>query len=118
MNRLKHKKLNRGLRKSRIRKSVIGTNERPRLAVFVSNRNITAQLVDDDAGKTIAYVTTVGEKAAGNTMTKRAEWVGTEVAKKAVASKHKKIVLDRSGKRYHGRVKALADAARKVGLEF
>lgn len=118
MNRLAHKRHNRLLRKNRIRKTVVGTDERPRLAVFISNRNVTAQLINDELGKTIVYVTSAGQKNAGANMTERAAWVGAEIAEKSLAAKHKKIVLDRSAKLYHGRIKALAEAARKAGLEF
>jgi len=118
MTRLTDKLRNRTLRKNRIRAVVSGTAERPRLSVHISNRHVSAQLIDDVAGKTLAYVSTVGKKDASGTMTERAEWVGTEIAKKAKASKLKSVVFDRSGKLYHGRTKALADAARKAGLEF
>jgi large subunit ribosomal protein L18 len=118
MNKLAHKLLNRGLRKSRVRSTVSGTTERPRLSVTISNRHITAQVIDDTAHKTLAYVSTVGTKAAKGSMTERAEWVGTEVAKKAKAAKVSAVVFDRGGRIYHGRVQALADAARKAGLEF
>lgn len=118
MNKLAHKLLNRGLRKNRVRATVSGTTERPRLSVFVSNRHITAQVIDDTQHKTVAYVSTVGTKAAKGSMTERAEWVGTEIAKKAKAAKVNAVVFDRGGRIYHGRVQALADAARKAGLEF
>jgi large subunit ribosomal protein L18 len=118
MDRLAHKRQNKILRKSRIRKRVTGTSDRLRLAVYVSNRNVTAQLINDEQGKTVVYVTSTGQKNAGSAMTEKAAWVGTELAKKAIASKHKKVVLDRGGKLYHGRVNALAEAARKAGLEF
>ena len=117
---LAHKLMNRNLRKARIRSKVSGTAERPRLSVFVSNLHVTAQLIDDDSSRTLAYVTTVGQKkAAGSgSMTDKAAWVGQEIAKQASAHKIKSVVFDRSGKLYHGRVAALADAARKAGLEF
>jgi len=88
------------------------------LSVFVSNVHITAQIIDDSTHKTLIYVTTVGQKSLKGTMTEKAEWVGTEIAKKAKSSKINKVVLDRGGKLYHGRVAKLADAARKEGLEF
>lgn len=118
MNKLAHKLQNLSLRKNRVRSVVSGTAERPRLSVYVSNRHITAQLIDDDKGKTLAYVSTVGQKAATGTLTERAAWVGAEVAKKAKSVKVHKVVFDRNGRLYHGRVKALADAARNAGLEF
>lgn len=118
MNRLVNKVSTLARRKHRIRKTIIGTTERPRLSVFVSNKHVSAQLIDDSKHHTIASVTTVGQKAATGTMTARAEWVGTEIAKKAKAAKVKAVVFDRNGNLYHGRVKALADAARAGGLEF
>jgi large subunit ribosomal protein L18 len=118
MNNLQHKLQNKLLRKNRIRSVVHGTTDRPRLSVFVSNSHITAQVIDDSTGKTLAYVSTVGNKAAKGTMTERAELVGSDIAKKAKSLKIKQIAFDRGGKLYHGRVKALAEAARKEGLEF
>lgn len=118
MNKLAHKVQNSLLRKSRVRARVSGDGARPRLSVFVSNRHVTAQVIDDDTSKTIAYVSTVGAKAAKGSMTERAAWVGEEIAKKAKAAKVKAVVFDRGSRIYHGRVKALADAARNAGLEF
>lgn len=106
------------LRKNRIRSKVSGTTERPRLTVFISNLNVSAQIIDDVKGITLASSTTVSNKTAGKTMTEKAEWVGADIAKKAIAKKVKKVVLDRNGKLYHGRVAALADSARKAGLEL
>jgi large subunit ribosomal protein L18 len=117
MNRIAHKLQNMARRKHRIRASVSGTTQRPRLSVFVSNQHVSAQIIDDTKHHTIAAVSTVGQKVEG-TMTARAEWVGTEIAKKAKTAKIKTVVFDRGGKQYHGRVKALADAARAGGLEF
>lgn len=118
MNNLAHKLLNRGLRKNRVRATVSGTTERPRLSVTISNRHITAQVIDDTKHQTVAFVSTVGSKAAKGSMTERAEWVGSEIAKKAKAAKVSAVVFDRGSRIYHGRVQALADAARKAGLEF
>ena len=118
MNNLTHKLQNRAQRKNRIRKMVSGTAERPRLSVYVSNLHVSAQVIDDAAGKTIAAVSTVGQKTATGTMTEKAAWVGEQIAKKAKAAKVKTVVFDRGGKVYHGRVRALADAARNGGLEF
>jgi len=118
MNNLAHKLQNRLLRKGRVRSRISGTSARPRLSVFVSNKHITAQLIDDETHATIAYVSTVGTKAAKGSMTERATWVGEEIAKKSKAAKVKVVVFDRGAHAYHGRVKALADAARKNGLEF
>jgi large subunit ribosomal protein L18 len=115
---LAHKLKNRAQRKGRIRSKVTGSAARPRLSVFISNLHITAQLIDDDAGKTLGYATTVGQKALKGTMTEKAIWVGDAIAKQAKTAKVKTIVFDRGGNLYHGRVAALADAARKAGLEF
>jgi large subunit ribosomal protein L18 len=118
MNNLAHKLRNQALRKHRVRATVSGTAERPRLSVHVSNQHVIAQLIDDVAGKTIAYASTVGNKAAKGTMVERAATVGEDIAKKAKAAKVKTVVFDRGNRLYHGRVKALADAARNAGLEF
>lgn len=117
-NQLAHKLQNRQQRKGRVRAVVSGTAKRPRLNVYVSNTHISAQLIDDVAGKTMVAVTTVGQKSLKGSMTEKAVWVGEEVAKQAKAAKVKSVVFDRGGKLYHGRVAALADAARKAGLEF
>lgn len=118
MNRIAHKLHNLGLRKRRIRSVVSGTPERPRLSVHVSNLHVTAQVIDDTAHKTLAFVSTVGKKDLPKNMTEKAAWVGAEIAKKAKAAKVKKVAFDRGGRAFHGRVKALADAARNAGLEF
>lgn len=117
MNNLAHKIQNAARRAHRVRSRITGTAERPRMAVNISNLHITAQLIDDQAGKTLAYATTVGQKVDGN-MTAKAKWVGASIAKKAKTAKVTKVVLDRSNKKYHGRIKALAEAAREGGLEF
>jgi large subunit ribosomal protein L18 len=118
MNRLA-KILNRSqMRAKRVRSTVSGTPERPRLSISISNRHISAQIIDDTKHTTLAAITTVGNKDAKGTMSDKAEWVGTEIAKKAVTKKIKKIAFDRNGRLYHGRVQKLADAARKSGLEF
>lgn len=118
MNTLAHKLHNARQRKGRVRAVVSGTAERPRLNVHVSNLHISAQLIDDTNQKTVAQATTVGQKALKGTMTEKAVWVGQEIAKQAKTAKVKTVVFDRGGKLYHGRVAALADAARKAGLEF
>ena len=104
-------------RAKRTRAKIHGTSERPRLTVHFSNQNITAQVIDDDKKVTLAYATTVGAKATGS-MTEKAEKIGTEIAKKAKTAKVKKVVFDRGAKLYAGRMSALAEAARKEGLEF
>lgn len=118
MSNLASKQKNQALRKNRIRSVVNGTPDRPRLSVFVSARHISAQLIDDTTHKTVAAVSTAGQKAATGTLTEKAAWVGSEIATKAKTAKVNKVVFDRNGRQYHGRVKALADAAREKGLEF
>lgn len=113
-----HKLQNRQQRRGRIRSVVSGSADRPRLSVHVSNLHVSAQLVDDVAGKTLGHATTVGQKSLKGSMTDKAAWVGEQIAAQAKAKKIKAVVFDRGGKLYHGRVAALADAARKAGLEF
>jgi len=104
-------------RQNRTRSRLFGTTERPRLSVSVSNQNVIAQIINDTEGKTLAYATTVGAKVEGS-LAKKAEWVGAEIAKAAKSAKIKHIVFDRGDKKYHSRLDALAQAARKGGLEF
>ena len=104
-------------RAKRTRAKIHGTAERPRLSVHFSNLHITAQIVDDDKKTTLAYATTVGVKMTG-TKTEKAAKIGAEIAKKAKKTKIEKVVFDRGSKLYAGRMSALADAARKEGLEF
>jgi large subunit ribosomal protein L18 len=118
MDKLKHKLQNRSLRQARVRSKVSGTADKPRLSVSISNLHITAQIIDDSKHQTLAYVSTVGKKAATGTMVEKAAWVGTEIAKQAKAKKITAVVFDRGSKLYHGRVAALAEAARNAGLEF
>jgi large subunit ribosomal protein L18 len=110
------------VRHLRLRKKVAGTPERPRLAVHFSGQHIYAQVIDDDGGKTIAAVNTT-EKAFTEEKTSRANVdtavkVGKLVAERAKSKNINKVVFDRGGSIYHGKVKALADAAREGGLEF
>lgn len=114
---LAHKLLNRSLRKGRVRARITGTADRPRLTVTISNLHVNAQLIDDVAGKTLASATTVGTKQTG-TKTEQCAWVGSEIGKLAIKLKIKHVVFDRNGRAYAGRLSALADAARKEGLEF
>lgn len=114
---LAKKLLNKSLRKNRVRSKVTGTAQRPRLTVTISNKHISAQLIDDVAQHTLASATTVGTKQAG-TMSEQAAIVGADVAKKAKKAKITTVVFDRNGRQYAGRLSALADAARKEGLEF
>ena len=104
-------------RAKRTRAKIHGTAERPRLSVNFSNQHIVAQIIDDDKGVTLAYATTVGSKMTGSKVEK-AEKIGTEIAKKAKSAKIFKVVFDRGSKLYAGRMHALAEAARKEGLEF
>lgn len=117
MDRLASKRQNTSRRAHRVRTVVQGTTERPRLSVHISNLHITAQIVDDSQGKTLAYATTVGKGLSGS-RTEKADAIGKEIAAKAKKAKVKKVAFDRGARQYHGRVKALADAARKEGLEF
>lgn len=105
--------------KKRIRKSVNGTSERPRLAVYRSNKEIYAQIIDDLSGKTLFAANSVNNEAAhkGNKV-EQATVVGKEIAEKAKAAGVSSVVFDRSGYLYHGRIKSLADAAREAGLNF
>jgi large subunit ribosomal protein L18 len=100
----------------RVRKSVQGTAERPRLVVFRSLKHITAQLVDDDAARTLATVTSV--KAGEGKKSEKSLEVGKQIAAIAKDKGISKVVFDRGGYQYHGRVKAVADGAREGGLEF
>ena len=109
--------MNRIHRAKRTRAKIHGTADRPRLSVFFSNQHIVAQIINDDDGKTLVYATTVGSKLTG-TKTEKAAKIGEEIAKKAKTAKIKKVVFDRGSKLYAGRMGALADAARKEGLEF
>jgi len=106
-------------RHRRVRKKVAGTAQRPRLAVFRSNRGIFAQLVDDDTGRTLASASWLAlRKGFKGTKTEQAAEVGKLLAKNAKAADIGEVVFDRGGFLYHGRVKALADAAREGGLRF
>ena len=111
------KKQNLALRKGRVRAKISGTAERPRLTVTISNFHVSAQIIDDVAQKTLVSATTVGSKAKG-TKTELAAKIGAEIAKKAKKAKINTVVFDRNGRQYAGRLHALADAARKEGLEF
>ena len=104
-------------RKLRVRKIVKGSQQRPRLAVHISNMHITAQIVDDSQSKTLAYATSIGQKLEG-TMSDKATKIGEQIAQKAIKLKISKVAYDRGAKKYHGRVSNLAGAARKAGLEF
>lgn len=107
-------------RHRRVRKGVRGTPERPRLSVFRSSRHMAAQIIDDTAGVTLASASTLEPdlRAASGGNVAAAAGVGTVVAERALGAGITAVVFDRGGYRYHGRVAALADAARRAGLEF
>jgi large subunit ribosomal protein L18 len=107
-------------RHDRIRLHLAGTDVRPRLAVFRSINHIYAQIIDDASGRTLAAASTVEKELKGSTQTKSEEAavVGKLVAERAKAAGIERVVFDRAGFRYHGRIKSLADAAREAGLEF
>ena len=107
--------------KYRIRKKLRGTEERPRMVVFRSNKQIYTQLIDDTAGKTILSVSSLEKEVADKkdmNKTDQAKMVGKLAAAKSVKAGYQQVVFDRNGYLYHGRVKALADAAREAGLKF
>jgi large subunit ribosomal protein L18 len=108
----------RARRHKRVRKHAFGTAERPRLVIFRSNRGISAQLVDDNAGKTLAAASFLNVRAAKGTKTDQAAAVGKLLADNAKKAGVKAVIFDRGGYLYHGRVRALAEAAREGGLEF
>ena len=111
------RKVNRLKRHQRVRVHVNGTPERPRLAVYRSLNHLYAQLIDDAGSRTLAAASTVELKAKGNGVAEAAQ-VGKSIAAKAKAAGVTSVVFDRGGFLYHGRIKALADAAREAGLEF
>ncbi|MEM9064146.1 MAG: 50S ribosomal protein L18 [Planctomycetota bacterium] len=120
MNKQKLKQVRKQRRRIGIRKVVSGTPERPRLAVFRSLNHIYVQVIDDLAGKTLASASTrdkaFGGESGGNA--EAAKKVGAMIAERAKGAGVEKVVFDRGGTRYHGRIKALADAAREGGLSF
>jgi large subunit ribosomal protein L18 len=107
-------------RHDRIRLRLEGTESRPRLAVFRSNIHIYAQVIDDGTGKTLAAASTVEKELRGSksTKTEEAAVVGRLIAERAKTAGVERVVFDRAGFRYHGRIKSLADAAREAGLDF
>ena len=108
----------RGRVHSRIRRKLAGTPERPRLNVYRSLNHIYAQVIDDSKGETIASASTLASKIDGGGNVAAAKQVGKLVAEQAIEKGVKKVVFDRGGYLYHGRIKALADAAREAGLDF
>ncbi|MET0411833.1 MAG: 50S ribosomal protein L18 [Polyangiaceae bacterium] len=109
-------------RRARIRNKISGSEERPRLSVFRSARHIYAQVVDDTKGSTLAYASTLSRDLKGtlesDSKTEAAKKVGALIAKMCLERKVERVVFDRNGFLYHGRIKALADAAREAGLDF
>ena len=121
MNISKERRVARKKRQTRVRKKVTGSVERPRLCVFRSSKHIYAQIIEDVSGKTLVAASTVAKDAtdrkySGNV--EAAKLVGKQIAEKALAKDIKQVVFDRNGFLYHGRIKALADAAREAGLTF
>jgi large subunit ribosomal protein L18 len=121
-NRIKIKRQARIHRHARIRTIVNGTGNKPRLSVFRSLNHIYTQIIDDSKGHTLVSVSTLEKEVRstlnGKKKTEKAELIGNLVAKRALEKGIKSIVFDRGGYNYHGRIKALAEAARKAGLEF
>ena len=115
---LKTKPQSRLRRRRRVRAKVRGTAERPRLSVYRSNRGVFAQLVDDDAGRTVAAVNWTESDLRGMSRMEQAKRAGELLAKRAGEAGVRGCVFDRGGYRYHGRVRALAEAAREAGLRF
>ena len=112
------KNISRVRRHARVRAKISGTAACPRLCVYRSNKNIEAQLIDDDKRVTLVASSSMELKLENGSNVEAASKVGADIAKKAQTKKIKKVVFDRSGYIYHGRVKALAEAAREAGLEF
>ena len=119
-----NKKAKRNIRHLKVRKKVVGSKDKPRLVVFRSNKNIYAQIIDDQDAKTLAASSSVKMKSlskSGSAQTKKinqAEQVGQILAQLAIKKKITNVVFDRGGNKYHGRIKALADGAKKGGLKF
>lgn len=112
----------RKIRHRRVRRKVTGTTSRPRLCIFRSLNHVRAQLIDDSVGQTLVSMSTLDSQVKGKSdglgKSKKAELVGTVLAEAALDKGIKTVVFDRGGYKYHGRIKALAEAARKAGLEF
>ena len=111
----KQRKISRDNRHARVRKKVQGTNARPRLSVFRSNRYIYVQVISDESGRTLAAATSM---ATGKGNLVSAQQVGRDIAERCKQLSIAEVVFDRGGYKYHGRVRALADAAREAGLKF
>ena len=118
MNKNTDKQIRRIRRRADIRKRVIGTPERPRLCIYKSLNHFYAQVIDDLAGKTLAAASSASKGGGKTGNSESAAKVGSQLAEKAKAAGVKQVVFDRGGFKFHGRVKAFAEAARKAGLEF
>lgn len=118
MDRIKVKQQRHDRRKIGIRKRIVGTPERPRLSVYRSLQHMYAQVIDDLNGKTLAAASTQTEKGGSSGNVEAAKAVGKAIAEKAKAAGVNQVAFDRNGFRYHGRVKAVADAAREAGLQL
>lgn len=112
------KNVSRVRRHARVRAKISGTASKPRLCIYRSNKNIEAQIIDDVKGVTLVSSSSMSLKITNGNNVEGAKLVGKDIAEKALAKKIKTIVFDRSGYIYHGRVKALAEAAREAGLAF
>lgn len=122
MDRSKEKYIARHKRKRRVRQKIVGTRQRPRLSVFRSLKHIYAQIIDDEAGNTLIAASTLSSELKDNLSTQgnisAAKQVGTLIARRAKEHQIESVVFDRGGNLYHGRIKALAEAAREEGLRF
>ena len=118
MDKFKAKAVRQKRRQTGIRKRVSGTTERPRLNIFRSSKHIYVQVINDVDGKTLCHASSVSLKLGNGGNVDAAKEVGSKIAEIAKASGVSKVVFDRAGFKYHGRVKALADAAREAGLDF
>lgn len=122
MEKMKSKQMSHLRRKKRVRRKISGTSQRPRLSVNRSLKHIYAQIIDDENGKTLAHASSLSPEVKGNTdeggKIKVAQSVGQLIAQKAKEHQIEGVIFDRSGYLYHGRVKALAEAAREEGLKF
>ncbi len=122
MDRIKRKYIARKMRKQRVRKKIVGSSKRPRLAVFKSLKHIYTQIIDDEKGITLVAASTLSPELKNNLSTAgnidAARKVGQLIANKAIERKIDSVVFDRGGNPYHGRVQGLADAAREGGLKF
>lgn len=105
-------------RHSRLRKRVLGTNERPRLSVYKSNKHIYAQIINDTESCTLVSYSTLQDDIETTWTIEAAKTIGEKLAKTAISKGIKKVVFDRGGNKYHGKISALAEGAREGGLEF